>query len=153
MFVVRRIIAFIGFVVGVCGTVAFGTHFGRSWAVMTLAAFQAFVALCNFLEARHRVRRKRFLRKPGGHLPVLRFIGLVGGFLGLIGLFGGFSIAIYHNEKLTGSSHYIVGIWGFLLVKWGVITLLFCDILDERDGDNVYDELITARTGTISDFD
>eukprot|EP00055_Hartaetosiga_balthica_P013309 m.67706 g.67706 ORF g.67706 m.67706 type:complete len:96 (-) comp8224_c1_seq3:845-1132(-) len=61
--------------------------------------------------------------------------------------------AIYHNEKLTGSSHYIVGIWGFLLVKWGVITLLFCDILDERDGDNVYDELITARTGTISDFD
>eukprot|EP00056_Hartaetosiga_gracilis_P010443 m.154251 g.154251 ORF g.154251 m.154251 type:complete len:155 (+) comp13313_c6_seq1:2684-3148(+) len=151
MFVIRRIVAFIGVIVGICGTAFFGTHYGKSWAVVTLAAFQSFVALCNFLEARHRVRRKRFHLKPGKHLPVLRIIGLLGGFLGLVGLFGGFSLAIYHNEKLTGSSHYIVGIWGFLLLKWGIITMLFCDMLDEHDQDSVYGALINVKTGTISD--
>eukprot|EP00043_Microstomoeca_roanoka_P002257 m.37287 g.37287 ORF g.37287 m.37287 type:complete len:152 (-) comp11368_c0_seq4:167-622(-) len=143
-YVARRLVAGLGVVVGIAGALVFGTQYGRHWEPSALGAIQAVVALCNYLVAHHRSGRAKQGRQPEPYHKPLRVFGGVAGALGLLAFLTGLGIAIQQHEKLTGSSHYIMAVWGFLLTKWGIITWSFCDHLDGIDATTSYTPLINA---------
>ncbi|EGD76573.1 hypothetical protein PTSG_07690 [Salpingoeca rosetta] len=132
-YVVRRLVAGIGVVVGIAGAVAFGANFGHRWQPVSLAILQGIVALLNYLVAHHRSSRAKQRRQPEPYHRGLKLVGLVAFLLGLFALVAGLGMAIEEKQKLTGSSSYIDAVWGFLLAKWGIISWVFAEHLNLLD--------------------